>query len=63
MSVVALLQEALGALVDTHEGTREQARSDRSGHAAVGRPLAIVHAERVEHVQQTLRIATATRTP
>ncbi|MBS0023391.1 FAD-binding oxidoreductase [Microbacterium paraoxydans] len=63
MSVVSLLQAALGALVDTSEEARERARSDRSGHAAAGRPLAVVHAERVEHVQETMRIATATRTP
>ncbi|MBN6190501.1 FAD-binding protein [Aneurinibacillus sp. BA2021] len=63
MSVVPLLQQALGALVDTDEDALERARSDRSGHAAAGRPLAIVHAERVEHVQDTLRIASATRTP
>lgn len=63
MSALPLLQEALGALVDVSETALEAARADRSGHAAVGRPLAIVHAETVEHVQQTMRIATATRTP
>ncbi|WP_029259530.1 MULTISPECIES: FAD-binding oxidoreductase [unclassified Microbacterium] len=63
MSALSLLQESLGALVDTDDASLEQARADRSGHAAVGRPLAVVHAERIEHVQQTMRIATATRTP
>lgn len=63
MSALALLQEALGAIVDTGEAALEEARADRSGHAAVGRPLAVVHAETVEHVQQTMRIATSTRTP
>ncbi|MBT2485150.1 MULTISPECIES: FAD-binding oxidoreductase [unclassified Microbacterium] len=63
MSTLTLLQEALGALVDVSEAALEAARADRSGHAAVGRPLAIVHAETVEHVQQTMRIATSTRTP
>ncbi|MFJ6534247.1 FAD-binding oxidoreductase [Microbacterium sp. NPDC091662] len=63
MSVLSLLQEALGALVDIDEASLEQARADRSGHAAAGRPIAVIHAERVEHVQQTMRIATATRTP
>ncbi|WP_102192508.1 FAD-binding oxidoreductase [Microbacterium aurantiacum] len=63
MSVLAELQAALGALVDIGEETLQLARADRSGHAAAGRPLAVVHAETVEHVQQTLRIATATRTP
>src|SRR5690606_32676620 len=37
--------------------------ADRSGHAAPGRPLAVVHAETVAHVQETLRIASDTRTP
>ena len=63
MTVLPLLQESLGALVDISEAALEEARADRSGHAAAGRPLAVVHAERVEHVQQTMRIATETRTP
>lgn len=63
MSVLSLLQESLGPLVDTSEASLEQARADRSGHSAAGRPVAVVHAERIEHVQQTMRIATATRTP
>lgn len=63
MSVVALLQEELGGLVDISEAALDAARADRSGHAAPARPLAVVHAETVEHVQKTMRIATATRTP
>lgn len=63
MSVVSLLRDALGARVDVSEQSREEGRADRSGHAAVGRPLAVVHAESVDDVQQTMRIATATRTP
>lgn len=63
MSVVSLLRDALGARVDVSEQARREARADRSGHAAVGLPLAVVHAESVDDVQQTLRIATATRTP
>lgn len=63
MSVLSLLQESLGALVDVSEASLEQARADRSGHSAAGRPIAVVHAERIEHVQETMRIATATRTP
>ncbi len=61
--VVALLREALGDLVDTSTESLDAARADKSGHAASGSPLAVVHAERVEDVQATLRIATATRTP
>lgn len=63
MTALTLLQEALGRLVDVSGRTLDEARADRSGHAAVGRPLAVVHAETVQHVQQTMRIATATRTP
>lgn len=63
MSVVSLLRDALGARVDVSEQARQDARADRSGHAAVGLPLAVVHAESVDDVQQTVRIATATRTP
>lgn len=63
MSVVSLLRDALGARVDVSEQARHDATADRSGHAAVGLPLAVVHAESVDDVQQTMRIATATRTP
>lgn len=63
MTALALLQEALGPIVDVSVAALEDARADRSGHAAVGRPLAVVHAETVSHVQQTMRIASATRTP
>ncbi len=63
MSVVSLLRDALGARVDVSEQMRRVTRADRSGHAAVGLPLAVVHAESVDDVQQTMRIATATRTP
>ncbi|MEV4666561.1 FAD-binding oxidoreductase [Microbacterium sp. LWO12-1.2] len=63
MNVVTQLRDALGDLVELNEASLEAARADSSGHAAAGRPLAIVHAETVAHVQQTLRIATATRTP
>lgn len=63
MSVLAQLQAALGDRVETRPAALEAARADRSGHAADGRPMAIVHAESVEDVQQTMRIATSTRTP
>lgn len=61
--VVAQLTAALGDRVDTSEAARQAARADKSGHAASGLPLAVVHAESVSDVQETLRIATATRTP
>ncbi|GAB3600364.1 FAD-binding oxidoreductase [Microbacterium tumbae] len=63
MSVATLLRDALGGIVDTTEASLEAARADRSGHAAPGRPFAVVHAETVEDVQRTMRIATETRTP
>ncbi|KAA9111719.1 FAD-binding oxidoreductase [Microbacterium rhizomatis] len=61
--VVARLLAALGDRVDTTESALERARADKSGHAATGRPIAVVRARSVEDVQATLRIATATATP
>ncbi|MGM7670968.1 FAD-binding oxidoreductase [Microbacterium sp. A93] len=63
MTVAAALRDALGDIVDITEESLEAARADRSGHSSPGRPLAVVHAETVAHVQQTMRIATASRTP
>jgi len=63
MTALAQLQAALGSLVDTDPTTLDAARADRSGHSAPGTPLAVVHAETVDHVQQVMRIAAATRTP
>jgi glycolate oxidase len=63
MTALEQLTAALGDLVDTAPSALESARADRSGHAAPGLPLAVVHAETVEHVQQVMRIATSTRTP
>lgn len=62
-SVVDLLREALGDRVDTTEAALEAVRADKSGHAAQGRALAVVHAECIEDVQAVLRIAHATGTP
>ncbi|AZS36051.1 putative FAD-linked oxidoreductase [Microbacterium lemovicicum] len=61
--VLALLRDALGERVDTRPASLHDARADKSGHAATGTPLAVVHAASVDDVQATLRIATATRTP
>lgn len=63
MTAVAALRSALGDIVDLSDAALESARADRSGHASAGLPLAVVHAETIEHVQQTMRIATETRTP
>lgn len=61
--VVALLRAALGGRVDTSPAALDAARADKSGHAAADTPLAVVHATSVADVQETLRIATATRAP
>ncbi|WES62710.1 FAD-linked oxidase C-terminal domain-containing protein [Microbacter sp. GSS18] len=63
VDVVARLRRLLGDRVDTSPEALDAARADKSGHAAAGRPLAVVHAAGVEDVQATLRIATDTRTP
>ncbi|WP_396668728.1 FAD-binding oxidoreductase [Microbacterium sp. R86528] len=62
-AVVNQLIAALGDAVDITETARESARADKSGHAAHGLPLALVHARSVSDVQETLRIASATGTP
>ena len=61
--VVAQLRAVLGERVDTSPASLAAVRADKSGHAASGTPLAVVHATSVADVQQTLRIASATRTP
>ncbi|HYI51394.1 MAG TPA: FAD-linked oxidase C-terminal domain-containing protein [Microbacterium sp.] len=61
--VLALLRAVLGDRVDTDPTSLAEARADKSGHAATGTPLAVVHAASVADVRETLRIATATRTP
>ncbi|WP_424936441.1 MULTISPECIES: FAD-binding oxidoreductase [Bacteria] len=57
------LRAALGPRVDTSTVARTEARADQSGHSSPGVPLAVVHAETVADVQETMRIAHATRTP
>jgi glycolate oxidase len=61
--VVARLVTALGERVDTSPEAREAARADKSGHAAEGMPLAVVHAASVADVQAVMRIASETGTP
>jgi glycolate oxidase len=63
VTVAAALRDALGDIVDITDESLEAARADRSGHSSAGRSLAVVHAETVSHVQQTMRIATASHTP
>ena len=62
-AAVGLLREALSERVDTDPSHLDDARADKSGHAAPGRPIAIVHAASIDDVQATMRIATATGTP
>ncbi|MFF0910968.1 FAD-binding oxidoreductase [Microbacterium enclense] len=61
--VVALLRADLGDRVDTSPAALAAVRADKSGHAADGTPLAVVHAATVADVQAVLRIASATGTP
>jgi glycolate oxidase len=61
--VIARLREHLGDRVDVSPAALDAARADKSGHAASGRPLAVVHAASVDDVQHTLRVASATGTP
>ncbi|WZH37312.1 MAG: FAD-linked oxidase C-terminal domain-containing protein [Microbacterium enclense] len=60
---LALLRAELGDRVDTSPASLEAVRADKSGHAADGLPLAVVHAASVADVQSVMRIASATRTP
>ena len=62
-TVVDLLRESLGERVDTSTSALRAARADKSGHAAAGVPLAVVHAESVADVQAVMRIASETGTP
>ncbi|QRY41827.1 FAD-binding protein [Microbacterium hominis] len=62
-TVLDLLRAELADRIDTDPAALDAARADKSGHAAVGAPVAIVHAASVADVQATMRIATATRTP
>ncbi|RWR18858.1 FAD-binding protein [Microbacterium enclense] len=61
--VVALLRAELGDRVDVSPAALAAARADKSGHAASGTPLAVVHAASVADVRAVMRTATATRTP
>ena len=62
-SIVTLLKAELGSAVSVDPAELDACRLDKSGHRSDAAPLAIVHAESIEHVQATMRIATATETP
>ncbi|WP_308493132.1 FAD-binding oxidoreductase [Microbacterium terrisoli] len=61
--VLTALRAALGGRLDTSPEALSAARADKSGHAAPGTPIAVVHAASIADVQATLRIATETGTP
>ena len=63
MTVVARLQDELGAIVSVDPAELEASRTDKSGWTAEGTPLAVVRAETVEQVQAVLRLATEYRVP
>ena len=62
-AVLDLLTAELADRIDTDPAALDAARADKSGHAAAGSPVAIVHAASVADVQVTMRIASATGTP
>ncbi|MEO8262527.1 MAG: FAD-linked oxidase C-terminal domain-containing protein [Pseudolysinimonas sp.] len=53
------LQAELGTALRTDADTLNAARADRSGHVATQPPLAVIEATTVEHVQATMRFASA----
>lgn len=60
----ALGEEAVAAgVLSTDRDALDAARTDRSGWIADGRPLAVVNATAVEHVQATMRAASEFRIP
>lgn len=61
--VIAALIEALGSSVITDAAVLSAMRADKSGHRSISAPLAVVNAQSVDDVQQTLRIASAHGTP
>ncbi|QCR18444.1 FAD-binding oxidoreductase [Agrococcus sp. SGAir0287] len=63
MDLASLRAASPGIVVDVSDEALEAARADRSGHRATGRPLAVVRATEVEHVQAALRWASAHGVP
>lgn len=62
MDIVDQLSRALPGIVSTDPEALDACRTDRSGHVAPGRPLALVEARSIEDVQTVCRIASATNT-
>ena len=57
MDLDSLRAASPGIVVDTSDDALEAARADRSGHRATGRPIAVVRATEVAHVQAAMRWA------
>ena len=57
------LRSELGEVVRTDTETLDAMRADKSGQLSASRPLAVVEATTIEHVQATMRVATAHRMP
>ena len=59
VDLIAPLRAELGDAAVTDPAVLDAARADKSGHVAAGTPLVVVEARTVEHVQATLRFASA----
>ena len=59
----AELRAELGDVVRTDAETLDAVRADKSGHLSPTTPIAVVEATTIEHVQATMRFATAHRIP
>ena len=61
--LLAELRAELGDVVRVDAQALDAARADKSGHIAPTPPLAVVEATTIDHVQATMRFATAHRIP
>lgn len=60
---LAALRAELGDAVRTDDAALNAARADRSGQVSQTKPLAVIEAKTVKHVQATMRFATAHQLP
>jgi glycolate oxidase len=63
VDMLSRLRDRLGDALLLGDAALEAVRSDRSGHVSGRRPLAVVEARTIEHVQETMRFASAHRIP
>lgn len=61
--ILGALRERLGAVVHSDAAVLDAARVDKSGYRSGSAPLAVVRAESIEQVQDSLRFATANGVP